>query len=82
MKTTWLLSVFAVALLTAGCGQQPSEDGGSKAGAGGAGPGYDGSGKGGGEYGTVPAPGSGVGAGLTNAPASRGQTATNTDAVR
>jgi len=44
--------------------------GGSMEGAGGAGPGYDGSGKGLGEHGTVPAPGSGVGAGLTNSAAS------------
>jgi len=40
--------------------------GGSMEGAGGAGPGYDGSGKGAGQHGTVPTPGSGVGAGLTN----------------
>lgn len=56
------LPLIVLACCLAGCGQE-----GSEAGAGGAGPGYDGSSQGTGKEGTVPTPGSGVGAGVTNA---------------
>lgn len=57
-----LLSLFALMILLVGCGEA-----GSESGAGGAGPGYDGSSQGTGKEGTVPAPGSGIGEGATNA---------------
>ena len=58
------LSLVVLSMFLAGCGEEASESG-----AGGAGPGYDGSRKGSGKEGTVPAPGSGVGAGVTNSAA-------------